>query len=147
MKDFIKKRLREELDAVLDKINSVGINNLSEIDKLELAVKSNNQQMLKSISLIKMAKELRGDFGNCKVQVNVKPINKQPVEHELSKKNSERVGCIKYYVHHDREDNGTKPYVIVEFPEIMQHSPNPLDTGKDSSPIMLANLEVVGFND
>lgn len=142
IKKLVRKYLIENIDSVLDKINDVGINNLTELDKLKLGSYSDNQELLDRIQLMKLFRENGGTFGNYKIKVRVKPINKQEINHKLSKEYENEVGYLAPY--YNQDDNNI-PYGKVKFDKIEQYSP--MDFGNPSSPIYLKNLQIIGYKE
>ena len=146
MKDFIKKRLKQalllkennevELNKILDKINKVGFNNLTTLDRIKLASYSGDDKYLKSIDPSKLTYK---DIDEFNIRVKVKPIEQQQIDHKLSKEFAGETGVLPPSMHHD--ENG-ELYSSIKFDRIVQHSP--MDYGHDSSPIMLKNLEIIG---
>lgn len=151
MKDFIKKQLRKRLlensyqDIALDKIQSVGgFDNLPELDKLVLLSVSGDVNKLKNISLTKIYHEKGGTFDHLKIEVKVKDINQQPIDHKFSKEFAGKEGYLFSYIHYSDENEA---YATVRFKGFIPNSEYKGEGSYNDIPIMLDNLFPIGYGD
>lgn len=138
---IFNKLLKEdsEIDNILDKINSVGVDGLSELEKLRLASANNDTNLMKTIDLSKLYQENGKKFGLKKIKVMVKPVANQSVNDEESKKYAGQVGYLLPYTFNNDD---LIPMIPVRFGVDLE--PNTYTT-KGTERIPVSNLIPIGY--
>jgi len=136
----------KHVDNALDNYNKFG-SNLSDLDKLALYTQSDNpvdDVELKKIDIYNIYRQMGGTFGYYVIQVRVKPVNEQPIDHLFSKECAGGVGWINNYIHYSTDNEA---YVSVRFDEFSEDSSMKGGGLYKSRPIMLDNLYPIGIDD